>query len=86
MQGGPGEVALNGPALGKQDEAALGLGQLDDLESDALRLRHLVRRCVGVALVDVGRLDALVVTLPARRRPADPLARGPRRRPRAASP
>ena len=34
--GGPGEPALEHPALGQQDKAVLGLRQLDDLQTDTL--------------------------------------------------
>ena len=65
---GPGEVALDDPATRQQDEAVLGLGQLDDLELDAVG-RGVRRRLVArVPLVDVGQLHVLAGGLLHRRR------------------
>ncbi len=57
--GGPGEPTLDHPPLGEQDEAAFGLGQLDDLQADAVGCSGVSRFRAGVALVDVGELDGL---------------------------
>jgi hypothetical protein len=48
---GPGDAALDHPALGQQDKAALGLGQLDHLQADALPLSRR-RRLLAGGLVD----------------------------------
>src|SRR5262249_15943552 len=57
--GTPGEIALNYPPAWKQHEAALGLGQLDYLEVDAV-LRGVGCRLVpGVARVHIGQRDPL---------------------------
>jgi hypothetical protein len=42
--------AFDAPALGKQDEAAPGLRELDDLQADAPGGGSLGRGCAGVAL------------------------------------
>ena len=56
---GPGEAALDDPAPGQEHEAALGLGQLDHLQLDAVRGGRGRWLLAGVALVDVGQLDVL---------------------------
>ena len=48
----PGEGALHHPAPGQEHEAALGLGQLDHLQPDAVLRRRRGRLLPGVALVD----------------------------------
>lgn len=60
---GPGEATLDDPALGQQDEATIGVRQLDHSQADAMG-----GRCVGwllarVPLVDVGQLDGLASDL-----------------------
>jgi hypothetical protein len=40
-------------------EAALGFGQLDDFQPDAVFGRRLFRLLAGVALVDEGHIDRL---------------------------
>jgi hypothetical protein len=47
------------PAPGQQNEAALGLGQPDDFEADAVLGRRRRGGLSGVALVDEGHLDGL---------------------------
>jgi glucokinase len=54
----PGEAALHDPAPRQQHEAALGLRVLDHLQVDAVGRRRLGRVIPGVALVDVGQVDA----------------------------
>ena len=56
---GPGEAALDDPALRRQHEAALGLGQLDDFQADAMPGGGIGRLLTGVALIHVGQLDRL---------------------------
>jgi len=57
--GCPGEITLHHPALGQENKAALGLGQLDDRQLDAV----LGRRCrwllPGVALVHIRQFHVL---------------------------
>ena len=53
----PGETALHHPAFGQQDEAAFGLGRLDDDQLDAVRGGAGRGIGTGVALVDIGDLD-----------------------------
>ena len=48
----PGKGTLHHPSSRQQDEAAFGLGQLDDCQLDALRGRRLSRVISGVGLVD----------------------------------
>ena len=56
---GPGEGSLNDPSSGQQDEAFLGLRQLDDLEPDAVPPGGIGGSLPGVALVDIGQFDAV---------------------------
>jgi hypothetical protein len=66
---GPGEAALDHSAAGKQDEAALGsdgLGQLDDLQADAVCSRRLGGRLASLsARMRLSPEDSLL--LPCRR-------------------
>ena len=62
--GRPGEAALHDPALWQQHESALGGGQLDDLQPDAMGVRRLGWLRAGVALVDKGDLDHRAGRLP----------------------
>ena len=52
----PGEGAFDNPASGQEDEAALGLVQLDDIEVDAVLSGGVGDFFAGVALVDKDRL------------------------------
>ena len=70
---GPGERALNDPAPGQQDEALPGLGQLDDLELDAVLGGGLGGLLAAIALVGEGDLDA---TSPVTSWTASPFRRG----------
>ena len=54
----PCEGSLDDPSFGQQDKAALGLGQLDDLKSDAVFGGCGGGLVADVALVDEGDLDA----------------------------
>src|SRR6476646_12195113 len=56
--GRPGEGTLDHPPAGQQDEAPLRRGRLDHLQGDAVRGGRLGGAVPGVALVDVGDLDA----------------------------
>ncbi len=56
---GPGEVALDDPATRQQHKAALGLGQLDDFEPDAMGGGICCGLLAGVALVHIGHLHVL---------------------------
>jgi hypothetical protein len=55
---GPGEGPLDDPASGQQDEAPLSLGELDDLELDAV-FGGVGGRLAGVALVRLSRITAV---------------------------
>src|SRR5579871_841342 len=55
----PAKGALNDPAAGQQDKAALGVGQFDDLKLDALLSGSVGRLVAGIALVNKGHFDAL---------------------------
>ena len=56
---GPSERALHDPAARQQDEAPLGLRQLDDLQLDAMRAGVLRRVLARIALIHVGQLHVL---------------------------
>jgi hypothetical protein len=56
---GPGKVALHHPASREEDEAPLGLGQLDHCQLDAVLCGRLSRLWAGVALIDVRQLHML---------------------------
>ena len=58
--GFPCEGSFDDPTSGQQHEAVLCLGELDDLESDALHLGGLCRPVSGVALIDDGDVDAVL--------------------------
>src|SRR4051794_20821160 len=53
----PGEGALDDPSAREEDEAALGLGELDYIEPDAVGRRVRCWGGAGVALVHEGDLD-----------------------------
>ena len=57
--GRPCEGSFDDPSARQQDETALGLGQLDDLEFDAMLGRRLLGTLPGIALIDPGDLDAV---------------------------
>ena len=57
--GGPCEGSFDDPSARQQDEAALGLGQFDDLEVDAMLGRGLLGTLPSIALIDPGDLDAV---------------------------
>ena len=50
--GCPGERSLDDPSSGLEDEAALGLGQFDDAEFDAMLSRGVPGILAGIALID----------------------------------
>lgn len=54
--GGPAEGALDHPAPGQQDEAALGVVEFDDLQLDPVRGGGRGGLGAGVALVNVSQL------------------------------
>jgi|GEM_PF-2530301 len=54
---GPSEGPFHDPAAGQEHEFALGFGQLDDLQPDAMGLRRVRSGCSGVALIDIGHFD-----------------------------
>jgi hypothetical protein len=56
---GPGEAAFHDAALGQQDKAPLGLGQLDHLQADAVRGGHRGDLVTGVALVHIRQFDVV---------------------------
>ena len=58
--GHPGEGTLDHPPAGQQDEAPLRGGRLDHLQGDAVRGGRLGGAVPGVALVEVGDLDAAI--------------------------
>ena len=55
---GPCKGALDHPSSGQQDKAALGLWQLDDLESDPVFGRRCCGLLAGVTLIDEGDCEA----------------------------
>lgn len=55
--GSPGEGPFGNPPSRQQYKAAAGLGQLDNLQSDALRLGSGGGGIAGVALVNKGQFD-----------------------------
>ena len=55
---GAGKAAFDDPPAGEQHEAPRGLGQLHDLQFDAVRTGGHGRLLAGVALIDEGDLDA----------------------------
>ncbi|MDB5075414.1 MAG: hypothetical protein JWO42_1593 [Chloroflexi bacterium] len=55
----PGEAAFDHPPVRQEDEAALGLGQLDDFEGDALLLGGFGHVLAGVAQVQKGHVDVV---------------------------
>src|SRR4051812_25889025 len=59
----PRERSFNHPATGKEDEATLGLGMLDDFELDAVSLRPLFSGLAGIALVHIRQLHAPISNL-----------------------
>ena len=59
----PGEAAFDDPASGQEDEAALGGGQLDDLEADAVLVSGYGGLFASVALVDKGDFDGIAGSL-----------------------
>ena len=56
--GGPGKAALDDPACWPQHQAALGLGQLDDLQLDAMFACNSGRLVAVISLIDTGQLHA----------------------------
>src|SRR6202166_5236625 len=52
---GPSEASLDDPSARQQDEAAFGLGVLDDLQLNAVPGGCAVSGFSGVALVNVGK-------------------------------
>ena len=56
----PGNAALDHPASWQRHEAALGLGQPDHLQGDALGPGLFGRLPAGVALVDVAKREVLI--------------------------
>ena len=59
----PTETALDHPATRQQHEAALGRGQLDDFETDAMLLSRGSSLVAGVALVDERDFDRVTCHL-----------------------
>ena len=57
--GGPGETALHHPASGQENNASLGLRQLDHFQADALLRRCLQGLVSGRALVPQGDFHTL---------------------------
>ena len=53
----PGEGALDYPSARQEDEAALGLGELDHVEADAVGSGVRCGDGTGVALIDEGDLN-----------------------------
>lgn len=64
----PAEMAFHHPASGQQHDAALGLGQIDDHQLDAVRTGGRRRLRPGGAVIDEGHLDRVARFGPNRRR------------------
>ena len=56
---GPAKGAFDHPSPWEKNQAALGLGKLDDFETDAMSRRVLSGGLTGIALIHKGHLDGL---------------------------